>query len=230
MNAGVISLPAARQMSHQSLINAKFEPIPTHPPTFPARPIRGGKLELAPKKSGVWFAEPKYNGWRALVHTPTGAMWNRHGQRLTIEREFESARDQLRPLAGSGLVWADCEALERRHQIGRGSLVVLDWIPESGSPTYEERRKVLAGLVETERMSTGEWQSFPENALFLPPSVRDEGNAVSDFYASLKVINRRLRCDFFEGVVMKRGNAPYPMQLRSDTEECRAMIKHRFVN
>jgi len=125
-------------MSHQSLINVKSEPIPAHPPTFPARPIRGGKLELAPKKSGIWFAEPKYNGWRALVHTPTGAMWNRHGQRLTIEREFAKALAALRALAESGLVWADCEALERRHQIGRGSLVVLDWIPDSGSPTYEE--------------------------------------------------------------------------------------------
>jgi hypothetical protein len=217
-------------MSHQSLINAKPEPIPTHPPTFPARPIRGGKLELAPKKPGIWFAEPKYNGWRALVHTPTGAMWNRHGQRLTIEREFDAALDQLVPLAADGLVWADCEALERRHQIGRGSLVVLDWIPESGSPTYEERREFLAGLVETECLSTGEWQSFPENALLLLPSVRDEGSAVPDFYVGLTAINRRLRCDFFEGVVMKRGNAPYPMQLRSQTEKCRAAIKHRFVN
>ncbi len=217
-------------MNLQSLINEKSVPIPAHPPTFPARPIRGGKLELAPKKSGIWFAEPKYNGWHALVHTPTGAMWNRHGQRLTIEREFAQALAVLRDLGGSGLVWADCEALERRHQIGRGSLVVLDCIPESGSPTYEERREFIAGLVETERLSTGEWQSFPENAVFLPPSVRDDGNVVPDFYAGLKAINRRLRCDFFEGVVMKRGNAPYPMQLRSDTEDCRVMIKHRFVN
>ena len=137
-------------------------------------------------------------------------MWNRHGQRLTIEREFEAALDQLRPLASRSLVWADCEALERRHQVGRGSLVVLDWIPESGSPTYEERRKFLAGLVKTERLSTGEWQSFPENALFLPPSVRDEGSAVSDFYAGLKAINRLLRCDFFEGVVMSRPEGRQP--------------------
>ena len=215
-------------MSLQSLIYEKSDPIPVHPPTFPARPIRGGKLELAPKKSGIWFAEPKYNGWRALVHTPTGAMWNRHGQRLTIQREFEAALNILRPLAADGLVWADCEALERRHQIGRGTLVVLDWISESGS--LEERREFLAGLIEIEHLSTGEWQSFPENALLLPPSVRDEGTRVPDFYASLKAINRRLRCDFFEGVVMKRGNASYPMQLRSDTEECRAWAKHRFVN
>jgi len=34
-------------------------------------------------------------------------------------------------------------------------------------------------------VSTGEWQSFPENALFLPPSIRDVENAVPDFYASL---------------------------------------------
>ena len=217
-------------MSHQSLIHAKSVPIPAHPPTFPARPIRGGKLELAPKKSGIWFAEPKFNGWRTLVHTPTGAMWNRHGQRLTIEREFAQALAVLHDLAGSGLVWADCEALERRHQIGRGSLVVLDWITESGSPTYEERRKFLVGLVEIERLSAGEWESFPENALLLPPSVRDEETRVLEFYAGLKAINRRLRCAFFEGVVMKRGNAPYPVQLRSDTEECRAAIKHRFVN
>ena len=107
-------------MSHQSLLNEKSDSIPAHPPTFPARPIRGGKLELAPKKSGVWFAEPKYNGWRALVHTPTGAMWNRHGQRLTIEREFESALDQLRPLAESGFVWADCEGRCRMLWDGSG--------------------------------------------------------------------------------------------------------------
>jgi len=68
------------------------------------------------------------------------------------EREFDAAVDQLRSLADSGLVWADCEALERRHQIGRGSLVVLDWIPESGSPTYEERREFLAKLVEIDAL------------------------------------------------------------------------------
>ena len=39
--------------------------------TYPARPIQGGRLELAPPKSGLWYAEPKLNGWRALIHTLT---------------------------------------------------------------------------------------------------------------------------------------------------------------
>ena len=38
--------------------------------TCPAQPIQGGRLELAPRKRGLWFAEPKLNGWHALIHTP----------------------------------------------------------------------------------------------------------------------------------------------------------------
>ena len=33
--------------------------------------------------------------------------------------------------------------------------------------------------------------------------------------------NAMLACDFFEGVVMKRADSIYPVQLRSATEECR---------
>ena len=106
--------------------------------TYPARPIQGGRLELAPPKRGLWYAEPKLNGWRALIHTPTGTMWNRHGALLTIADCFRPALAALAKLASRGLVWADCEALERRHNLGRGTLVVLDVVPESGAPNYEE--------------------------------------------------------------------------------------------
>src|ERR1043165_7487028 len=54
--------------------------------TFPARPIQGGRLELAPPKRGLWYAEPKLNGWRALIQTPSGTLWNRHGSLLIGDR------------------------------------------------------------------------------------------------------------------------------------------------
>ena len=85
--------------------------------TYPARPIQGGRLELAPPKRGLWYAEPKLNGWRALIHTPTGTMWNRHGALLTIADCFRPALATLAKFASRGLVWADCEALERRHNV-----------------------------------------------------------------------------------------------------------------
>ncbi len=45
--------------------------VAVQPVTYPARPINGGPLELAPPNPGRWCYEPKYNGWRALVHAPT---------------------------------------------------------------------------------------------------------------------------------------------------------------
>jgi len=226
--AGAIPTQGGEQTGQSSLINGQTETGST-PITYPARPIQGGKLELAPRKIGIWFAEPKYNGWRALVHCPSGSMWNRHGKRLSIATEFAPALRELHGLVRHGLIWADCEALERRHTIGRGSLIVLDWICENGSPGYEERRDFLSTFIEVERLSLGEWSSFPENTVLMPPSIRDKEDTVPTFYRSLRDINRRLKADFFEGVVMKRGGTPYPVQLRSDTEECRAMIKHRFL-
>ena len=140
-----LSTPSDFQTGQIRPINAPIEAAIPNPPTYPARPIGGGRLELAPKKPGLWHAEPKYNGWRALVHCPTGTMWNRHGGRLTIAHEFKNALDRLRELSKQGLEWADCEALERRHAIGRGTLVVLDWIIESA--TYLERREFLSSLI-----------------------------------------------------------------------------------
>ena len=48
------------------------------------------------------------------------------------------------------------------------------------------------------------------------------------FYQRLREANRKLRCDFFEGVVMKRADTRYPVQLRSAMEECRGLMTIRF--
>ncbi len=219
LDAGKTSLPRP--------INAQNGAVLT-PFTFPARPIQGGKLDKAPKKTGLWFAEPKYNGWRALVHCPSGTMWNRHGGRLSIAGEFASPLRELRRLAEAGLVWADCEAMGRRHKVGCGTLIVLDWVPEDGSPVYEERRKFLESLVPLERMSLGE-ESIPANSLLLTPSMADADGAALRLYESLRSVNRQARVDVFEGVVMKRGGSLYPVQLRSAGEESRCLVKHRYL-
>jgi hypothetical protein len=174
--------------------------------TFPARPIQGGRLELAPPKRGLWYAEPKLNGWRTLIHTPTGTMWNRHGALLTIADCFQPARAVLGKLASRGLVWADCEALERRHHLGRGTLVVLDVIPESGTPSYVERRAILESFLPSDPVFAGDAsRSVPNGALILMPSLRVDSHADAlGSYQRLRAANRVLCCDFFEGMVMKR--------------------------
>jgi len=199
--------------------------------TYPARPIQGGRLELAPPKRGLWYAEPKVNGWRALIHTPTGTMWNRHGALLTIADCFRPALAALAKLADRGLVWADCEALERRHNLGRGTLVVLDVIPESGTRSYEQRRAHLESLLPSDPVLDGDTsRPVPSGAVVLTPTRRAGSHADAlALYQRLRDANRALRCDFFEGVVMKRADSPYPVQLRSTTEEFRGWAKHRFL-
>ena len=199
--------------------------------TFPARPIQGGRLELAPPKRGLWYAEPKLNGWRALIHTPSGTMWNRHGALLTIADCFRPALAALAKLAPRGLVWADCEALERRHNLGRGTLVVLDAVPESGTPTYVQRRTMLESLLRCDAVFGGDTaRSVPCAAVVLTPTQRADSHADAlAFYQRLRAANRALGCDFFEGVVMKRADSPYPVQRRSATEEFRGWAKHRFL-
>ena len=200
--------------------------------TYPARPIQGGRLEFAPPKRGLWYAEPKLNGWRALIHTPTGTMWNRHGALLTIADCFRPALAALAKLAPRGLVWADCEALERRHNLGRGTLVALDAVPESGTPTYVQRRTMLESLLPCDAVFGGDTaRRVPCGAVVLTPAQRADSHADAlAFYQRVRAANRVLGCDFFEGVVMKRVDSPYPVQLRSATEEFRGWVKHRFIN
>src|ERR1043165_1002522 len=162
--------------------------------TFPARPIQGGRLEWAPPKRGLWYAEPKLNGWRALIYTPTGTMWNRHGALLTIADCFRPALAALAKLAARGLVWADCEALERRHNLGRGTLVVLDVVPESGRPRYEQRRALLELLIPTDAVFSGETSpAVPGNSVVLTPTKRAGSHADAlAFYQRLREANRVL--------------------------------------
>lgn len=199
--------------------------------TYPARPIQGGRLELAPPKRGLWYAEPKFNGWRALVHTQSGTMWNRHGKGLTIAPCFAEALDELRDLSEEGLLWADCEALERRHDLARGTLIVLDAISADPkfTPTYQERRAFLESLrIPQERFFSGIHEGEPRPLLLTTSVPACSQNELLAFYHQLRAANHTLKAPFFEGIVMKMGEAAYPIQLRSSTEECRALVKHKW--
>jgi ATP-dependent DNA ligase len=128
-------------------------------------------------------------------------------------------------------VWADCEALERRHNLGRGTLIVLDVVPESGTPSYEQRRAMLESLLPMDAVFSGDTsRAVPCGDVVLTPTLRADSHADAlAFYQRLRAANRALGCDFFEGVVMKRAESIYPVQLRSATEEFRGWAKHRYL-
>ena len=197
-------------------------------PFYPPRPVNGGQLNLAPVKFGAWWYEAKVNGWRSLVHAPSGTMFNRLGERLSIAGEFKRALQILQSAweSSSGLPdWIDCEALERRHNIGKGTLIVLD-ICDS-TKTYRQRCEVI-------------------QQVFIPLNKRGEGPPCGDnevrcltpeengwsLWTGLQQENARLggtpQSWFYEGVVAKRDESLYPMQHRSPETEFPYWQKHRF--
>jgi ATP-dependent DNA ligase len=192
-----------------------------NPPTYPARPISAGPLEVARPKRGDWYAEPKFNGWRALVHIPSGVMFNRHLRPLSIQAEFATALGILGFQKLGDASWADCEALERRHKIGRGTLILLDLIIDG---TYLERRRILEKIGLD---APSDPQKFRNDALYVAPAVH--WAFAPTLYKKLQAENASAGLPFYEGIVAKKADALYPVQRIGAERETTVWIKHRFI-
>lgn len=188
--------------------------------TYPARPSSGGRFDLAIKAGAysapdAWAFEPKYNGWRALLHVLTGTLFNRKGQLLSIR----PSDDVMLELQETPFEWLDLEFLRNRHDIGKGSVIVLDWPVTDIS--YESRRGFLGMYFPT--LSIHE----KPTATHLTPSYGF--NEAPAIYEELKLINTRFGCTFYEGLVAKLRSSLYPIQVHSSDHETADWVKHRFT-
>lgn len=204
----------------------------TEPPliTYPARPVNGGRLESAPKKVGPWICQPKIDDWRAILHAPTGRIWNRHGEPLSIAADIQPA---IKFIQSRDYDWLDVGVLERRHEMLKGRVVIFDFIPPEDNPPcrapYSSRRECL-------KRDFDSLPANPANAgdrlVFLIPEWA--GDKIEISYDCLQIINADIKKqtgtehNFYEGIVCKRTDKPYPVQLLSPNKETPWMIKHRF--
>jgi len=197
------------------------------PPTYPARPVNGGPLEKALPKSGEWTIEGKYNGWRAWVHNPTGAMFNRKLEPLSIAHEFRPALAKLNQLPWQ---WSDVEALERRHNLGRGALILLDYLPVNPLETYVDRKSYIhlcAGVTGGIEIHKELNKPILNDRVYLPMTWRMD--SAMQLWSILPQCNAALGAKFWEGIVAKRNNSIYPVQLRSPEIEFPFWMKHRWA-
>tara|TARA_B100001094_G_scaffold331282_1_gene399064 strand:+ start:1314 stop:1919 length:606 start_codon:yes stop_codon:yes gene_type:complete len=200
------------------MTTTEIEPI-----TYPARPYNGGPLPKALRKDSGWYYEPKYNGWRTLIHQPTGTMFNRHGDKLSIQHEFKDAIKELQDTYPN-IEWIDCEALGRRHKIGKGTLIVLDAVVPG---TYEERRSLLTAA-EIESFSNPISLMLSDRKCYLTLSGIGIDNA-EESWREMQYENKKIGVEFYEGLVAKHADSHYPVQLRSPKLECSFWVKHRWA-
>lgn len=195
--------------------------------TYPARPTNGGSPHLRRKLIGEWATQPKFNGWRALVLLPAPStappsapaiVWNRRGDLLSITKDF------LAPLTEASLrfppgTWLDCEFLERRGPI-KGTIVVFDLVIPA--LTYTQRREILT----SHAVPILPWDTAPSsNSLVISDEIPDI-DAACNAYVS---VNERFGEVIFEGVVRKRIDSTYPIQLQSADKRTPYWVKHRFA-
>jgi len=202
--------------------------ITTRHPFYPASPVNGGPLPKAVPKSGDWSVEGKYNGWRAWVHNPTGAMFNRKLEPLSIIPEFKPALDTLRGLPWE---WSDVEALERRHNLARGTLILLDYLPDDPAETYVMRKSLIHMFASVKGIEVHKLLNEPiaNDRVYLPmywkvagatapigdilsktPAQNPPVAVTQSLWDTLQQCNKALKCGFWEGLVAKRNDSIYP--------------------
>lgn len=192
------------------------------PITYPARPAKGGFDPTHPL-TGDWRYEPKLNGWRTLLHLPTGALYNRHGESLSIGNEFRWAIGELNARFGSEYTWLDCEALERRHKILQGWLIVLDLVLHD-VPYIERRERLYAGNLNPLELVPDD--SCSGWVRMLPAYTEEQ---TCDMWEAMQLANAALSAPLYEGFVAKRTDSTYPIQTRSGDEVTPDWVKMRFL-
>jgi hypothetical protein len=201
--------------------------VEPEPPTYPARPMNGGRLELAEPLEGEWRYRPKYNGRRVLLHVPTMRTWNR---RLDPNNWVFPALARLRekiesePLLKTTLEWLDLELLYGRTSVANRSVIVLDYI--SDKEVWWDRMVNL-------NIVFGEVALFHDDVpgdgqvRFSFPFKENLANLVWD---NMQKQNKTLAATLFEGLVAYNTKAVYPIQLFSPGKETRHWIKYRFID
>jgi hypothetical protein len=148
---------------------------------------------------------------------------------LSIAAEFSSALESLRKTSfawgGKAIEWFDCEALDRRHALGRGTLLVFDYLPAVTAEPWQKRKEILARVLPGH-----DYRQVPlAEALYGVPGHDPAQIDPQELYRQLRQLNARWGCPFYEGLVAKRLTDAYPLQLRSAHQEFVGWVKHRWA-
>lgn len=202
--------------------------VPTNVPTYGLRPMNGGPYRGKPfdfYNVERYSYTPKLNGWQVLAHAPSLACFNRQGEPLSIADEFEDALAWIHDRFDGATEWLVCEGLSRRHGFGRGTLVVLDLIPDGAYRNYSrDERSLMMPPSRVPLLRIGE-EPQP-NSVYQLESFGYSG--LDNAWKRMQEVNSEWGCDFYEGVVAARGDAAFPFNLRNPEETSTTHVKHRW--
>jgi hypothetical protein len=204
---------------------------PAAPICLPPAPLNGGPLDTAPPKVGEWVWQPKVDDRRVIIHAPSRSVWNQYGRLSVAMRDFDKFSVALAQLSQDaalcGMEWLDAGLMEYRHDLMRGCIIILDWITDE---PFLRRRAALRNLApvlpfDVSRLLKETGGQIRDSIYLI--SQWDNGRDPLKLYEWLKQENGFIGHKFYEGLVAKRVDGPYPMAQRPKTETPH-WIKHRF--
>ncbi len=201
---------------------------PTNPICLPPAPLNGGKLETAPAKVGQWAWQPKIDDWRAVIHAPTRTVWNQYGKPMSIADKFPVALNHLRAIQSeeAQFEWLDVGMMQNRHDMMRGSIVILDLI-KSGEEFCLRRKRleVMFQLIPMATVLVGRGDLSIDRVYLIPQVIGESDGRL--LYHNLQLLNTAVGRKFYEGVVCKKLDSVYPFSQQPKTQTPN-WIKHRF--
>jgi hypothetical protein len=208
--------------------NKKEQPALVRPPTYPARPINGGRFEQAEPLEGSWSYKPKWNGRRVLFHVPTGRTWNRYLEEVNYTRY--PAFTRLKGLVGDRVdfEWLDLEFLWGRISLGKGAIIVLDCVRMGLSWRERQEQLWVLGLLGGSATELKVCQKPVDHGVYYgcPLMTNDPLKP----WIEMQYKNAEWGVTFYEGLVAYEDKQPYPVQLFSPKRETRYWMKYRFID
>ena len=205
--------------------------------TYPAAPRNGGPVFRQPLY-GEWDVMPKYNEWRGLAHVPSRTVWNNNLELSTmkIPHFWDHAKKTPFQWLDIGMFGKRCKELPLD-----GAIAVFDWVPVDRLTPWGMRHQLITKWFDTlDRYECpGLGQIFTPEILRVTPRRfgacdLSNGKVGGDMPSLVEAFARGLKewskdkFDLLEGIVLKRVDSPYPVQLIGPKRKTDNWIKHRW--
>lgn len=209
------------------------------PITYPAAPRNGGPVFRQPLR-GEWDVMPKYNEWRGLAHVKSRTVWNNNLELSTMQipHFWEYAEKTPFQWLDIGMFGKRCKELPLD-----GAVAVFDWVPVS--PAADTQWKVRHELI-TKWFNTLPLDQVPKPGQIFTPEIlrvtprrfgacdQSNGKVGGDMPSLVEAYARGLKewskdkFDLVEGIILKRTDSRYPIQLVGPKRKTDDWIKHRW--
>lgn len=181
---------------------------------------------ICPFQQGEWFMEPSYHGATPMLFdNKTGNLFTRGMSKISSLLYFDEIRDKLERIPKSDDVrWFHLIRINGLDDnAAKHSCVLIDFM--SQEQNYSERREFLEKVGPPQ---VGIRERPIVGCLHLVPRFSEE--FVEEMWGGLHLMNQQWGAPLYDGIILKKSTALYPLNNSSVNHQTHIWHEHRFVS